>query len=363
MKTIFQIVASLDLGGSERVAINIASTPNTNYAHHIIEVVKGCSVFSDGLKKELREKGITYHCSPVKNRKLAIVLFPFWFVSLYVRLKPDIIHAHTEVPDLALKLFHKIAWMCFWIKPRYVRTIHSTRLWSKWEKLGPWVERYYIKHHSNIAISVSTRDCYVTQYGDPVPPIIYNGLEEVEQKVFPDLKVGKINILFAGRLEYEKGIDELIAVVTALKDDSRFHFTIVGSGRMEQKVKEAFEGFGNVSLYEKIFGLNQYLGSFDYLFMPSNFEGLALMPIEASLAYTPTIINRCPGLKDTLPDDWALAVTDNSVGDFVELISNKLNNYSYDELAQTAHEFASKHFSLSKMQQSYEQFYEERYKR
>lgn len=66
---------------------------------------------------------------------------------------------------------------------------------------------------------------------------------------------------------------------------------------MKEKVHKALGALTNVSFYDKIFGLNQYIGDFDYLFMPSNHEGLALMPIEASLAHTPTIINNCPGLK------------------------------------------------------------------
>ena len=53
--------------------------------------------------------------------------------------------------------------------------------------------------------------------------------------------------------------------------------------------------------------------------MPSRFEGLPLLAIEASLAHTPTIINRCPGLKDTLPEDWPLAVDDNSVDAFIDI--------------------------------------------
>lgn len=354
---IFQVITHFDIGGAERVAINIVKSKSLDFTYHLFEVVKGDSDFSSALKKEFQENGIQYHCSPFKNRKIAICLFWIWFIKYYLRYKPEVIHTHTEIPDLALWIFRKIAWICFWIKPKYVRTIHNTLLWNEWGKTGNIVEQYYIKHHSNIAISTSTRDCYIKQYGGAPPPIIYNGLEEVEQIVFPNIKRGATNIIFAGRLEYQKGINELIAVVTALKDDNRFHFTIVGSGSMERKIRESITGFNNVSLYEKVFGLSHYLASFDYLFMPSNYEGLALMPIEASLAHTPTIINRCPGLKDTLPDNWKLAVDDNSITNFIDLISNKLNLYPYSELTEEVYKFASKHFLLTKMQQEYEIFY------
>ena len=50
------------------------------------------------------------------------------------------------------------------------------------------VEKYYIKHQSNIAISTSTRDCYTRCYGGEQPPIIYNGIDEIPQKKFQVIK-------------------------------------------------------------------------------------------------------------------------------------------------------------------------------
>ena len=149
----------------------------------------------------------------------------------------------------------------------------------------------------------------------------------------------------------------MIAVVSALKDDSRFYFHVVGSGSMEPKVIAAFKGLSNVTVYQKVFGLAQYIGSFDYLFMPSNHEGLALMPIEASLAHTPSIINSCPGLKDTLPDDWPLKVNNNSIEEFIRLILSLPESINYAELADKAYNFAQEHFILKAMQQKYEHKY------
>lgn len=317
---VIQLISHLDLGGAECVAINIAKSINSDFEYHIVEVEQGYSEYSKSLKKRLKDANIMYHTSPIRQRKLAIILFPLWFTFIYLRLSPNVIHIHTEIPDLAAYFFRNLSWIFFWIRPKYIRTIHNTELWNDWINIGKKVEPFYISHHSNVAISSSTKKCYEEHYGQTDIPIIYNGLEEVEQKEFPDLKKGTINILFAGRLEYQKGIDELIAVITAFKNDKQFHFTIVGSGSMEHKIKESLIGFNNVSIYEKIFGLSHYLSSFDYLFMPSNHEGLALMSIEASFSHTPTIINCCPGLKDTLPNDWKLAVNKNSIPDFIDLI-------------------------------------------
>lgn len=353
---VVQVITSFDMGGAERVAINIAQSPSSNFQYYLVEVVKGHSDFTTKLKEEFKANNITYICSPFKNKKIALCLFWSWFLWKYMIICPQIIHSHTEIPDLALWIFRKLAWICFWIHPRYIRTIHNTELWNDWKGIGNIVEKYYRKHHCNVAISSSTLESYIKRYGGEKPPIIYNGLKEVPQQKFPYLKNNRINILFAGRLEHQKGIDELISVVTALKEDERFFFHIIGDGSMKEKLYTAVEKLTNVAVYSKIYGLSQYLESFDYLFMPSNHEGLALMPIEASLAHTPTIINSCPGLKDTLPEDWELAVKNNSITDFIRIFTN-LTNYSYVYLSEKAYNFASTHFSIKKMQQKYEEFY------
>lgn len=158
-------------------------------------------------------------------------------------------------------------------------------------------------------------------------------------------------------MEYQKGIDQLIAVVNAFKCNPKFYFHIVGDGSMKEKVHNTLRTSTNVSFYDKIFGLNQYIGDFNYLFMPSNHEGLALMPIEASLAHTPTIINNCPGLKDTLPEKWPLKVNNNNINDFVQLILSLENTTHYEEYVNIAYEYAKTNFSIKRMQHEYEQIY------
>lgn len=354
---VFHVVSHLDVGGAERVAFNIAESQTNNIEYYLVEVSKGTSEFSVKMKQELEEYGVKYHTSPISNSKLAILLFPFWFTKAYLKYRPDIIHAHTEIPDLALWLFRKISWLFFWIRPKYVRTIHNTELWNDWKWIGKLVEHFYVKYKCNVAISKSVRDSYEKSFGKQDIPLIYNGIKEMEQKPFPHLVKGKVNVLFAGRLEPQKGIDQLIRVVTALNDDCHYHFHIVGSGSLEQKVKDSLGGLSYVSLYDKVYGLSQYMGSFDFLFMPSNHEGLVLTSIEASLARTPAIVNWCAGVNETLPENWALKVQGNNVDDFVDLFKNKLQSIDYQKISDKAYQYAIEHFSLEKMQREYEQLY------
>ena len=163
--------------------------------------------------------------------------------------------------------------------------------------------------------------------------------------------------MFAGRLEYQKGIDELIAVVKELKNDTHYHFHIIGAGSKSKEVQEQLGILSNVTLYDKVYGLSQYLSSFDYLFMPSNFEGFGLMCAEASLAHVPTIINNCAGLNETLPNNWPLSVYGNGVKHYLHIFKDVLPKVNKTILGEQAYLFAKQNFGMRRMQLEYEIIY------
>ncbi|MCQ2162554.1 MAG: glycosyltransferase [Bacteroidales bacterium] len=351
---IFHVISHLAVGGAERVAINIAKSRTPGFEYHVVEVSRGTGSFSDQLEQELISCGVNVHHALFKSNKLSIVLFPFWFLFTVLRYKPDVVHTHTEVPDIAVFLWNRLFG---WTLPglRYVRTIHNTVLWTSWEKLGAIAEHFFITNGANVAIGPSVRKSYVEKYHASAP-IVFNGVEQASQKPFDGIECGKTNILFAGRLEYQKGVDELCRVVKALSDDESIVFHIVGKGSLSHRVEELW-GMKNVRIYDMIYGLSSYLSSFDYLFMPSNFEGLSLMSIEASMCKLPAIINKCDGLSETLPPDWPLFVVGNDVEDYLKIFKN-LSSYDRVKLAESAYLYAAEHFSIKVMQRGYEAMYQ-----
>jgi len=356
MINIFHIITKFDMGGAERIAINIAKSKNPDIQYHIFEVVKGNSEFTDGMINEMQENGILIHRSFVMSTKFAIIFFPVWFLFSYVKIKPVLIHTHTEIPDLSIFLFHKLT-VLFRLKVNYIRTIHNTQLWNSWDKLGVVVERFYKKNNSNIAISLSSKKQYEIKYCQNSIPIIYNGIERTSQKKFNFLKPNKINVLFAGRFEYQKGIEELIQVIRLMQKNETYYFHVIGTGSLEEKVRCELKDCNNVKVYSKIYNLSQYFASFDYLFMPSNFEGLPLMSIEASFSKTPIIANSAPGLDETLPIDWKLKVKNNSIDEYMIIFNKVIPNSDRVMLANEAFYFVNQHFTIKRMQDSYERMY------
>ncbi len=371
---IFHLITHFSLGGAERVAANIAESQTHGMEYHVVEIMRGRTAYTPKFIDELEKAGVRCHRSWMPDvsfhflfERIAALLFPLRMLYIILRWRPDVIHTHTETPDLALYVFSRVfPRMLRCVK--IVRTIHNTRLWTGLPRTAQWVEAFFKSHNANIAISDSVRDSYADRFGE-VPPIINNGVAEVEQKDYfnaqnSKLKTqnSKLKILFAGRLEPQKGVVVLCKVLKMLAGDARFFFTIAGDGSqrtlVEQTLAEiAAEGKSvNAELVPPIFGLAGYMQSFDYLFMPSEFEGLSMLSMEASLNHLPVIANACPGLADTLPTDWSLLAHSNNIDDY-RRIFNLLPTTDRDALTQQAYAFAKERFSVRTMQKRYEAWY------
>ena len=409
----FHLITHFSLGGAERVAANIAESQTHGIEYHVVEIMRGRTAYTPKFIAELEQAGVRCHRSWMPDvsfhflfERIAALLFPLRMLYIMLRWRPDVIHTHTETPDLALYVFSRL--FPFMLRRvKIVRTIHNTRLWTGLPRTAQWVEAFFKSNNANIAISDSVRDSYAERFGE-VPPIINNGVAEVEQKDYFNTSTPQgvhlsqvhqqhlntstfntqhstnlntstfntqhstnlntstpqhLNILFAGRLEPQKGVVVLCEVLKMLAGDARYHFTIAGDGSQRTLVEQTLAEIAasgkplNTQLVPPIFGLAGYMQSFDYLFMPSEFEGLSMLSMEASLNRLPVIANACPGLADTLPTDWALLAHNNSLNDYRRIFNELLPTADHDALTQQAYDFAKDRFSVRTMQERYEAWY------
>ena len=401
---IFHLITHFSLGGAERVAANIAESQTHGMEYHVVEIMRGRTAYTPKFIGELEKAGVRCHRSWMPDvsfhflfERIAALLFPLRMLYIMLRWRPDVIHTHTETPDLALYVFSRV-FPRMLRRVKIVRTIHNTRLWTGLPRTAQWVEAFFKSRNANIAISDSVRDSYADRFGE-VPPIINNGVAEVEQKDYFNTSTPQgvhlsqvhqqhlntstsqhlntsggalvssapttsqhLNILFAGRLEPQKGVVVLCKVLKMLAGDTRFFFTIAGDGSQRTLVEQTLADIAssgtplNAQLVPPIFGLAGYMQSFDYLFMPSEFEGLSMLSMEASLNRLPVIANACPGLADTLPADWSLLAHGNNIDDYRHIF-NLLPTANRDALTQQAYAFAKERFSVRTMQERYEAWY------
>lgn len=368
LRLVFHIISHFDLGGAERVAANIASSPTEGIEWHVVEIQRGRSAYTPRFIAELKAKGVHVHRALMPDvrfhfllERVEALLFPLRFLCLWLRWRPDVVHAHTEGPDMCVVFtFTLFPWLRK--RVRLVRTIHNTRLWTGQPWIGRRVERFYQRYAVNVAISQSVLEAYQEAYSSLFTlqsSLIYNGVPEVPQRPYPHLVSGKVNILFSGRFEPQKGIRTLIEVVqrVAEREDCPYYFHLFGDGSLREELVAALGGLPCVSIQGPLFGLAEQLGGFDYMFMPSEFEGLSMVAIEASMASLPNIINDAPGLGETLPEDWPLKVESNDVEAFVHIFRDVLPAIDRASLGGKAHDYAAAHFSLAAMQAGYERIY------
>lgn len=360
---VFHFISHFDLGGAERVAANIALSPSADIEYHVVEMMRGRGAYTQQFVSELRSEGVVCHRAWVPDlrwhfvvERLTALLSPLLLLPLWLRWRPDVVHTHTELPDLCTVAFFR-AWPWLTGKCRLVRTIHNTRLWTGQKRLGRIVEKFMQRRARVVAISTSTRDCYEEAYASRVP-IIYNGVAECrEHRRYERLVEGKTNIIFAGRLEPQKGIATLVSIVKALAEDRRYHFHVFGDGSLRPMIEAELSGQANVSLNPPLFNLPAYLPSFDYMLMPSEFEGLSIVALEAAMGGTPLILNDCPGLGEIYPKEWPLKVEGNNMETYLHLFRDILPAADRDNLAAEARAYALRHFSVAAMRGGYESLY------
>lgn len=137
------------------MAVNIAKSQTSDFEYHVVELIHAHSAFTKVFIKELEDTGIKYHRGFVPEvhfhylfERLAAVTFPLWFIFLFLKYRPDVIHSHTEMPDLAVYSFFKV-FPTLLRHCKVVRTIHNTRLWTGLKKTGGGGKVFYtqqLKH-------------------------------------------------------------------------------------------------------------------------------------------------------------------------------------------------------------------------
>jgi len=373
MIKVFQLIDSIQLGGAEIIALNISEyckieNPN-EFEFFVVELFQNKDLYSQNKTKEILAKNIKIISLDKVlriSKRISYLIAPFTLIYYLFKEKPQIIHSHTDFPDMVLSISMRIL-SFFHIKiPKIVRTIHNTDLWKTHPLLGKFTEIAF-KDDIVVGVSASALEAYnnlriknnlrVSQNKQ----IIYNGCVIPQKISYPFLiDKEKINIAFCGRFESQKGIDILIERIKALNINffNDFIFHIIGDGTFRNDVLKLSKENANVLVYDPVPNISDKLFIFDFLIMPSRFEGLVLMSLEASLSYVPVIAAIALGLTETLPSDWPLQFHLENEEELI-VIFEKIKNKEYDLaiLRNKAYSFVSEKFLHSKMIDAYSKLY------
>jgi glycogen synthase len=227
--------------------------------------------------------------------------------------RPDVVHAHDWLvahPAIALAEFYDVP---------MISTIHATEAGrhSGWvagslSRQVHAVESWLVRESDSlIACSASMSDEITELFGPGLAEttVIRNGIEAARWPFAPRTpRTGPPELLYVGRLEYEKGVHDAIAALPRVR---RAHpgatLTVAGDGTQQDwlveqarkhKVLKATRFVGRLDHNDLLAALHRA----DAAVLPSHYEPFGLAALEAAAAGTPLVTSDVGGLGEAVID-------------------------------------------------------------
>ena len=279
---ILQIITLSELGGAQSVVINLANKLSENH-EVIVAAGEGDGKMWQMLDSDVKQE----HCKHLKRALSPVndilTIIDFW--KLYWKYKPDIIHLHSSKAGMLGRIAFPLN--------KTIYTVHgfdSIRLAHR--KFLP-VERL-MQYACKAIVGVSHYDVKSLRAERITHNVhcVYNGIHPVEpnkERSFhlPE-KYNKV-ILCIARLSPQKDSDLFMAVAALLPG---YAFVWIGN---QQEVKEHPD---NVYFLGNIPNAGIYNSIADLFILPSNYEGLPMVILEAMSAGKPVVASNVGGISE-----------------------------------------------------------------
>ncbi|WP_219834873.1 glycosyltransferase [Paenibacillus sp. R14(2021)] len=295
---VLHLISSFQMGGAEKLLLELISENKSQLKVNFVVVIMN-DLINDALLDELQAEGVTVHLlkRPPSHRHPKYL---FKLLSIIRRDRIQIIHTH----DFGSKLW---AVLCKLAVPRLklVFTIHTTNIISKLNALQFFI---HLKVFSaNIAISNTVeQECIVRGLNNAVK--IYNGIriDKFKSASKSNSSFGEpIRLVNVARLTHKtKGQDILIRAVKLCRDRGLdVSCTLIGGTyaydtesmpflkalTAELGISEHIHFAGN------LLDVHLHLANYDIFILPSRYEGLGLVVLEAMAAGLPVIAANIDG--------------------------------------------------------------------
>ena len=281
----------------------------------------------------------------------------------------DVIHLHSSFAGfivrilLLLKVLNKRKYKVVYT-PHCFSFIMDTKHWKK--QIYIFIERILSKQTDCIIANSNYEYKCAVEAGIKKEQIkvIYNAVSLDGQVISDNVKKlkermtwqDKINILFVGRFDRQKGYDHLLNVIKKA-DSSKYVFNVIGDSVhdvIEKVEKENVIYYGWVDNKE----LPAYFCANDVLLMPSRWESFGLVAVEAQLYGLPVIANNVASLPEVISDGLTgMLVNFEDTNKVVELLDSHTVSF-WHEKKEVCRRFASSKFKKSDMVNSYVRVYE-----
>ena len=281
----------------------------------------------------------------------------------------DIVHAHDNIASLSAYLTKKR----YGLKVKIVSHIHNCYPWLEGNGVHKRIDRFIRpKYDFNIACGQIVYDYYEQHapYFNPKKTcILSNAIDASHLGATPQHQIDEIRKVFniptdqtiigyIGRLSEQKGMIPFIQVLKNYKNQfGNCKFLIVGSGEQEDEIKKLINevGLGDLFIFTG-FQANVYpfYQLIDIFFLPSLYEGLPMVLLEAVGSGVPTISMNVGSISEVIIDNetGCLIESENYQQFISTLIELKETPGKCQQLSKSGKNHVKEKFNLMKYNQS-----------
>lgn len=360
LKILF-VIDHLGRGGAERQFINLVNNIDRKMFEVYVFIAERRGERFQELKKDIHVYGLPDSKERRTLRALRLLR------KTIREIRPDVIQTWLEYSTFLTAVVLKISKL----RPLFIASHrgsldelydYEVRFGSLKKKLLIWAYRQ--------TQTVTTNSKYLVRqlrsYGVRNIEVIYNGIdleklnrlesrEALRRKL--EFKTDIFYMVFAGALVARKGIEYLIEAVKGI-NSSKISLLILGNGALKNKIETSVRGNERFSLLGFRPDAVEYIKAADLLILPSIYEGLPNVILEAMAVGTPVIATDIYGVPELIEDKVnGLLVPPKDTEKLQTSIEMMINNCDMaGRFAETSRERV-KSFALAGMVNEYEKLY------
>lgn len=317
-KTVIHIVNTGKFSGAERVVIQIITNMRKIYSDiHFIYAGRNGEI-----ENILKNYNIDYYNINTRN--------PLEIRKMIKNIKPDIIHTH----DFSASFFISISSE----KIPIISHIHNNPPWLKNKGIKSLMFLFSIKRSKKVLVvskAVIEEYCYKNKLIKKAlvisNPLNINDIQGRLEKNLITTK--KYDIIFVGRLTYQKDPLRFIKLIKALKDKlSSISVIMVGDGELREECLREIKDNGleeNISIAGFVMNPYNIMAESKLLCIPSKWEGFGLVIFEAFSCGLPVVGSNAGGIPDLINDSCGKVCRTDE--EYVEEIFRLLTDNQYLE--------------------------------
>ncbi len=345
---ITHIIPTLSFGGAERTVVDIINTCSKDFSFSVIVFFPSLELQSQISKKNVPVQVVQ------KNGQISLHLIGDIQTALKT-LQTDVVHTHLFGGDVWGRIAaHELGLPVVTTEHNINKAEGEIKSFVK-RCLNSYTQKYVACSDS---VATYMKRTYKIRKSIQVirPGIALERFSKAKPRSFSS----PLRLVIVGRLEQQKG-HEIALRALARIPASEWRLTIVGNGSLESSLKDlcvSLDIGNNVSFEQGTANIQKVFADHDVVLIPSKWEGLGMVALEAMASGCMVIASNVGGLPEVIQHKKTGLLVNATAKDFMSAIQQCLKNREQmKQMAERAQEYASEHFSVQSMARAYENIY------